>query len=138
MKNDLRRLLDRHSGGALETMNQLCRQQGLEGYITATTEGKDGLFTFSAYKNGDNCFFALTRIPGGAYIVGDVQASEAIRLLRKQQSRTKLSQGKPRQVWSLVPPLPPDLQRPLQQRHLCRGQARLAYHGLPRIDFRLG
>ena len=69
MKNELRRLLDRHSNGALEAMNQLCRTQGLEGYVTATLEGKDGIFTFTAHKNDRTLFCRSVRIPGAAYLV---------------------------------------------------------------------
>jgi len=98
MSNDLRRLLDRHSGRALETMNQLCRTLGLEGYITAVPEGNDGLFTFSAYKGGQTKFFASIRIAGAAYLVEDVQVAEEIRLLKKTRNRARVAPKGP--TWS--------------------------------------
>lgn len=112
MTNELRRLLDRHSGGALEAMNNLCRAHGLEGYITATPEGKDGLFTFSAYKDGATRFFATARVPGAAYLVEDVQTSETVRLLKKAAARTKGRITKAATVWNLALPGPPGVHEP--------------------------
>lgn len=100
MTNELRRLLDRHSNGALETMNQLCRAHGLEGYITAREDGKDGVFTFSAYKDGCTRFFCNVRIPGAAYLVETVTTAEDIRVLRKQQARMKARVTREPRVWN--------------------------------------
>ncbi len=92
----LRRLLDLQSGGALEKMNNLCREQGLEGYITAFEEGVDAVFAFTAYKAGKTAFFATARIAGGGALVEEVQTSEEIRLLKKVQPG-----GQPRKtVWN--------------------------------------
>ena len=84
MSKELRRTLDRYTGGALSAMNDTCKSERLQGYITVAKNFNEITFIFTAYHDGVTRYFNAVRVPEGAEtLAAEVELSELFRQLRK-------------------------------------------------------
>ena len=77
-------------------MNDTCKHEGLQGYITIAKKFNEITFIFTGYHNGVTRYFNAVRVPKGAEtLAAQVELSETLRQLRKEKAGSSLNPAPP-------------------------------------------